>query len=79
MQYDLSKGTNDIINLVHLLDSNMNKDTHTININTGDDFNPNFHQALELKKSDKFDSNKILEVIQTGYSLDDKLLSTLPS
>ena len=40
----------------------------------GDDFNPNFHQALELKKSDKFDSNKILEVIQTGYSLDDKLL-----
>mgnify|MGYP000008490857 FL=1 len=45
-----------------------------ININTGDDFNPNFHQALELKKSDKFDSNKILEVIQTGYSLDDKLL-----
>ena len=45
-----------------------------ININTGDDLNPNFHQALELKKSDKFDSNKILEVIQTGYSLDDKLL-----
>ncbi|GIR29108.1 protein GrpE [bacterium] len=45
-----------------------------ININIGDDFNPNFHQALELKKSDKFDSNKILEVIQTGYSLDDKLL-----
>ncbi len=45
-----------------------------ININTGDDFDPNFHQALELKKSKKFDSNKILEVIQTGYSLDDKLL-----
>ena len=45
-----------------------------ININTGDDFDPNFHQALELKKSEKFDSNKILEVIQTGYSLDDKLL-----
>ena len=45
-----------------------------INVNTGDDFNPNFHQALELKKSDEFDSNKILEVIQTGYSLDDKLL-----
>lgn len=45
-----------------------------ININIGDDFNPNFHQALELKKSDEFDSNKILEVIQTGYSLDDKLL-----
>ena len=45
-----------------------------ININTGDDFDPNFPQALEIKKSEKFDSNKILEVIQTGYSLDDKLL-----
>ena len=45
-----------------------------IKITTGDDFDPNFHQALELKKSEKFDSNKILEVIQTGYSLDDKLL-----
>ena len=45
-----------------------------ININVGDDFDPNLHQALELKKSEKFGSNKILEVIQTGYRLDDKLL-----
>ena len=45
-----------------------------IKITTGEDFDPNFNQALELKKSEKFDSNKILEVIQTGYSLDDKLL-----
>ena len=36
MQYDLSKGPNDIVNLMHLLDSNMNKETHTININTGE-------------------------------------------
>ena len=45
-----------------------------ININVGDDFDPNLHQAIELKKSEKFGSNKILEVIQTGYRLDDKLL-----
>ena len=45
-----------------------------ININAGDDFDPNLHQAIELKKSEKFGSNKILEVIQTGYRLDDKLL-----
>lgn len=45
-----------------------------INISAGDDFDPNLHQALELKKSEKFGSNKILEVIQTGYRLDDKLL-----
>ena len=36
MQYDLSKGPNDIVNLMHLIDSNMNRDTHTININTGE-------------------------------------------
>ena len=36
LQHDLSKGPNDVLNVVHLLDSSMNKDTHTININTGE-------------------------------------------
>ena len=36
LQYDLSKGPDDIVSLMHILDSNMNKDTHTININTGE-------------------------------------------
>ena len=36
LQYDLSKGPDDIVNMMHLIFSSMNKDTHTININTGE-------------------------------------------
>ena len=40
----------------------------------GDIFDPNFHQAIELRESKEFESNKVIEIIQPGYSLNDKLL-----
>ena len=62
LQYDLSKGPNDIINLVHLLDSNMNKDTHTININTGEVI-----EEWSIKDSAAPDiKNAIEEALKTG-------------
>ena len=36
LQYDLSKGPDDIVNMMHLIDSNMNRDISTSNINTGE-------------------------------------------
>jgi molecular chaperone GrpE len=50
--------------------NNINK----IELNRGDEFDPNFHQALELKNSDEFENNKIIEVVQSGYTLDNKIL-----
>ena len=62
LQYDLSKGPNDIINLAHLLDSNMNKDTHTININTGEVI-----EEWSIKDSAAPDiKNAIEEALKTG-------------
>ena len=54
LQYDLSKGPNDIVNVMHLLDSNMNKETHTININTGEvieEWSIKENAAPDLKKA----------------------------
>jgi len=45
-----------------------------IEILPGDIFDPNFHQAIELRESKEFESNKVIEIIQPGYSLNDKLL-----
>ena len=45
-----------------------------IEILPGDNFDPNFHQAIELRESKEFESNKVIEIIQPGYSLNDKLL-----
>jgi len=45
-----------------------------IEILPGDIFDPNFHQAIELRESKEFQSNKVIEIIQPGYSLNDKLL-----
>ena len=62
LQYDLSKGPNDIINLAHLLYSNMNKDTHTININTGEVI-----EEYSIKDSAAPDiKNAIEEALKTG-------------
>ena len=70
LQYDLSKGPNDIINLAHLLYSNMNKDTHTININTGEVI-----EEWSIKESAAPDIKKAIEgaIKADNLSLKEKL------
>jgi len=37
-------------------------------------FDPNFHQPLMMEKVDGFESNKVIQVLQKGYKLKDRLL-----
>ncbi len=40
----------------------------------GDDFDPNIHEALMKEESDQYESGKIIEVMQEGYWIGDKVL-----
>jgi molecular chaperone GrpE len=40
----------------------------------GMEFDPNFHQPLMMEKVDGLESNKVIQVLQKGYKLKDRLL-----
>ncbi|RLD02067.1 MAG: nucleotide exchange factor GrpE [Chloroflexi bacterium] len=40
----------------------------------GEEFNPNFHEALMKEESDEYKSGQIIEVMQEGYWIGDKVL-----
>jgi molecular chaperone GrpE len=41
---------------------------------TGEAFNPEFHEAMTMVPSDQVEPNSVLEVIQKGYTLNDRLI-----
>ena len=43
-------------------------------IKTGDDFDPDFHEAITKIASKKNLKDKIVDVIENGYMLDDKVI-----
>ena len=43
-------------------------------IKTGDDFDPDFHEAITKIASKKILKDKIVDVIENGYMLDDKVI-----
>lgn len=40
----------------------------------GNDFDPNFHQAVMMIESEDFEDNKVIEEFETGYLLNGRLL-----
>jgi molecular chaperone GrpE len=40
----------------------------------GDTFNPNLHEAIDQAESEEHESDEIIEVIQRGYMIDDRVL-----
>ena len=40
----------------------------------GEDFNANFHQAMFEKETNEFESGKVCEIVQDGYTFHDRLL-----
>lgn len=40
----------------------------------GEDFDPNYHHAVFAEESDEYQSGKIIEVLQKGYMLKDRIL-----
>ena len=45
-----------------------------IEVKLGDDFNPSIHEAMEVKNSNDFSKDKIVNIVQSGYMSNDKLL-----
>ena len=56
---------NDILKTNGLLDLEVNK---------GDSFDPELHEAISQIKTDKKDSGKIIDIIEKGYKLGDKII-----
>lgn len=40
----------------------------------GEDFDPNFHNAVFMEESDEYEEGKVTEVLQAGYKLKDKVI-----
>lgn len=40
----------------------------------GEDFDPNFHHAVFMEENTEYDEGKISEVLQSGYTLKDKVI-----
>ena len=40
----------------------------------GEDFDPNFHNAVMMEDNDQYDSGKVTEVMQKGYTLNSKVI-----
>ena len=40
----------------------------------GEDFDPNFHNAVMTEDNDDYDSGKVTEVMQKGYLLNKKVI-----
>lgn len=40
----------------------------------GDEFDPNIHNAVMTCEDDELDTNKISEVLQKGYKINDKII-----
>ena len=43
-------------------------------VNKGDSFDPELHEAISQIKSDKKDSGKIIDIIEKGYKMGDKII-----
>lgn len=38
------------------------------------EFDPNYHYAVQMKETDEYDENFVIEVVQNGYTLNDKVI-----
>lgn len=56
--------------LENVLESNNVKKIEAL----GTEFDPNVHHAVFMEDSEEYDSGKVIEVIQTGYMLQDKVI-----
>jgi molecular chaperone GrpE len=45
-----------------------------LNVNKGDSFDPELHEAISQIKSDKKDSGKIIDIVEKGYKMGDKII-----
>lgn len=68
-------GFYDGINLIYkqLIDTLKNNDVIEIEA-LGEEFDPNFHHAVFMEESEEYEAGKVIEVLQTGYLLKEKVI-----
>ncbi len=52
----------------------MNKNAVEEIISIGEDFDPNFHNAVMMEDTDEYESGKVSAVLQKGYTLNGKVI-----
>ena len=68
----------EIIKGIELISNQLDKSFEKLKIEqygkTGDEFDPNLHNAVSMVDSDELKSNQIAQVFQTGYKIGDKII-----
>lgn len=68
----------EIIKGIELISNQLDKSFEKLKIEqygkTGDEFDPNIHNAVSMVDSDELKSNQIAQVFQTGYKIGDKII-----
>ena len=64
------------IELIHqkLINQMKNQGVEQMEIKPGDAFNPNFHEAITQEDHEEFSDGQIIEVVQPGYRISDRII-----
>ena len=64
------------IELIHkkLINQMKNQGVEQMEINPGDAFDPNFHEAITQEGHEEFSDGQIIEVVQPGYRISDRII-----
>jgi molecular chaperone GrpE len=64
------------IELIHqkLLNQMKNQGVERMDVKPGDEFNPNIHEAITQEDHPDFDEEQIIEIIQPGYRVSDRII-----
>lgn len=64
------------IELIHqkLITQMKNLGVVRIDVNPGDEFDPNIHEAITQEDHDKFKEGQIIDVVQPGYRISDRII-----
>lgn len=64
------------IELIHqkLITQMKNLGVERMDVNPGDEFDPNIHEAITQEDHDKFKEGQIIDVVQPGYRISDRII-----
>lgn len=64
------------IELIHqkLITQMKNLGVERMEVNPGDEFDPNIHEAITQEDHDKFKEGQIIDVVQPGYRISDRII-----
>jgi len=71
-----AQGWVDGIGLIYqkLLNKMKNQGVESMEVNPGDEFDPNIHEAITQEDHPDFEDGQIIEVLQPGYKISDRII-----